>query len=92
MRQEALRILGEGLFASQVLSYEDKTSLFTLMAKKILFLINEQPEQELTFFYTAAALSHIYRFIVTHRIESGPFQFHVPEKAAFFPAPLTPSP
>lgn len=90
VRQEALRILGEGLFASQVLSYEDKTSLFTLMAKKILFLINEQPEQELTFFYTAAALSHIYRFIVTHRIESGPFQFHVPEKAAFFPGTFDP--
>ena len=90
VRQEALRILGEGLFASDVLSYEDKTSLFTLTAKKILFLINEQPEQELTFFYTAAALSHIYRFIVTHRIESGPFQFHVPEKAAFFPGTFDP--
>ncbi len=90
VRQEALRILGEGLFASQVLSYEDKTTLFILMAKKILFLINEQPEQELTFFYTAAALSHIYRFIVTHRIESGPFQFHIPEKAAFFPGTFDP--
>ena len=90
VRQEALRILGEGLFASPVLSYEDKTSLFILTAKKILFLINEQPEQELTFFYTAAALSHIYRFIVTHRIESGPFQFHVPEKAAFFPGTFDP--
>ncbi len=37
-------------------AYEDKTALFTLMAKKVLFLINEQPEKELTFFYTAAAL------------------------------------
>ena len=47
-------------------------------------------EQEGTAFYTAAALSHIYRFIVTHRIESGPFQFHVPEKAAFFPGTFDP--
>ena len=90
VRQEALRILGEELFASQTLSYAGKTDLFTLMAKKILVLINEQPEQELTFFYTAAALSHIYRFIVTHSIESGPFQFHVPKKAAFFPGTFDP--
>ena len=90
VRQEALHILGEGLFGSKVLSYEDKTTLFTLMAKKILFLINEQPEQELTFFYTAAALSHIYRFIVRHRIESGPFQFEQHSKAAFFPGTFDP--
>lgn len=90
VRQEALHILGEGLFASDILSYEDKTELFTLMAKKILFLINEQPEAELTFFYTAAALSHIYRFIVQHRIESGPFQFESHSKAAFFPGTFDP--
>lgn len=90
VRQEALHILGEGLFGSGVLSYEDKTALFTLTAKKILFLINEQPEQELTFFYTAAALSHIYRFVVHHRIESGPFQFERHSKAAFFPGTFDP--
>ena len=90
VRQEALHVIGERLFGSGVLSYEEKTDLFTLMAKKILFLINEQPEEELTFFYTAAALSHIYRFIVKHRIESGPFQFRVPKKAAFFPGTFDP--
>ena len=74
VRQECLHILGR-LFSSQALAYEDKTDLFTLMAKKILFLIGEQEEQELTFFYTAAALSHIYRFIIHHHIESGPFRF-----------------
>ena len=90
IRQETLRILGEGLFASSVLSYEDKTELFVLLAKKILFLINEQPEEELTFFYTAAALSHIYRFIVHHRIVSGPFQFKTRNKVAFFPGTFDP--
>ena len=90
VRQEALHVLGERLFGSHVLSYEEKTDLFTLMAKKILFLVDEQPEEELTFFYTAAALSHIYRFIVRHRIESGPFQFRVPQKAAFFPGTFDP--
>ena len=91
VRQEALRVLGEGLFASETLSFEDKTSLFTLVAKKLLFLIGEQDEQELTFFYTAAALSHIYRFAVRHRIESGPFAFEWRDKAAaFFPGTFDP--
>ena len=90
VREESLRILGEHLFASKTLSYEDKETLFTLMAKKILFLIHEQGEEELTFFYTAAALSHIYRFIVRHRIESGPFPFKEHKKVAFFPGTFDP--
>ena len=90
VRQEALHVLGEGLFASKVLSYHDKESLFTLLAKKILFLINEQPEKELTFFYTAAALSHIYRFIITHHIESGAFRFDSRDRVAFFPGTFDP--
>ena len=89
VRQECLHILGR-LFSSQALAYEDKTDLFTLMAKKILFLIGEQEEQELTFFYTAAALSHIYRFIIHHHIESGPFRFETRDKVAFFPGTFDP--
>jgi len=91
VRQEALQVLGEGLFASTVLSFDDKTSLFTLVAKKLFFLIGEQDERELTFFYTAAALSHIYRFAVSHRIEGGPFAFEWRDKAAaFFPGTFDP--
>ena len=90
VRQEVLRIFGEVLFASRVLSHEDKASLFSLTAKKILFLINEQTEEELTFFYTAAALSHIYRFIVSQQIEVGPFTFKSRPKAAFFPGTFDP--
>ena len=90
VRQEALRVLGEVIFGSEVLSYEERTDLFVLLAKKILFLITEQPEEELTFFYTAAALSHIYRFLVQHRIETGPFQFKSLPKAAFFPGTFDP--
>ncbi len=90
VRQESLHILGEGLFASSVLPYRDKERLFTLLAKKLLFLISEQPEKELTFFYTAAALSHVYRFIITHHIESGAFRFPPQKKAAFFPGTFDP--
>ncbi len=90
VRQEALRILGEGLYGSKTLSYADKISLFTLTSKKVLCLIRENDERELTFFYTAAALSHIYRFIVYHKIESGPFRFAIPDKVAFFPGTFDP--
>ena len=90
VRQEALQILGERIFGSQVLSRADKAALFTLMAKKILFLLGEQPEQELSFFYTAAALSHIYRFIVSYQIECGAFSFLAPAGAAFFPGTFDP--
>lgn len=90
VRQEALQILGERIFGSQVLSRADKAALFTLMAKKILFLLGEQPEQELSFFYTAAALSHIYRFIVSYQIECGAFSFRAPAGAAFFPGTFDP--
>ena len=90
VRQEALQILGERIFGSDVLSYQGKTAIFTLTAKKILFLLQEQPEQELSFFYTAAALSHIYRFIVSHQIESGDFPFYTPSKVAFFPGTFDP--
>ena len=90
VRQEVLLILGEGIFASKVLTLAEKADFFTLTAKKLLFLIHEQPEQELTFFYTAAALSHIYRFIVSHDIEAGPFHFPAHTKAAFFPGTFDP--
>ena len=90
VRQEALQILGEHIFGSQILSYGGKAALFTLMAKKILFLLGEQPEQELSFFHTAAALSHIYRFIVSYRIESGDFPFYTPARVAFFPGTFDP--
>ena len=83
-------MVGEKIFASTVLSLDDKRSIFTLTAKKFLFLIHEQKTDELTFFYTAAALSHIYRFIVRHRIQSGPFQFEDCGKVAFFPGTFDP--
>ena len=90
VRQESLRILGEELFGSKHMLPEDKASLFTLMAKKLLCLISEDEERELTFFYTAAALSHIYRFLVAYNIDFGNFVFDVPERVAFFPGTFDP--
>lgn len=90
VRQTTLHILGDGLFASGALGFEDKESLFVLMSKKILFLMNESDERELTFFYAAATLSHIYRFILAHELDDGPFRFPQPPAAAFFPGTFDP--
>ena len=90
VRQTTLHILGDGLFASGALDFADKDALFTLTAKKILCLIGESSERELTFFYAAASLSHIYRFIVSHLLEDGPFRFPQPPAAAFFPGTFDP--
>ena len=90
VRQETLRILGEELFASKTMTYADKAALFMLVAKKLLCFISENEERELTFFYTAAALSHIYRFLVLYNIEDGPFRFAPPERVAFFPGTFDP--
>ena len=90
LRQESLRVLGECLFSSGFLRYEEKTSLFTFAAKKILFLLGEQEEKGLTFFYTAAALSHIYRFIVQYHVETGAFAPAAPKRVAFFPGTFDP--
>ena len=90
VRQESLRILGEELFASPVLTNPDKNELFTMCAKKFLCLIQDGEHHDLTFFYTAAALSDIYRFIIAHKILEGDFFFALPERVAFFPGTFDP--
>ncbi len=90
VRQEALAVIGKVIFGSHRLSHEEKTRLFTLCCKKLLFLIEENREGQLTFFYRAAALSHIYRFISLHRIDHGRFTFEHRDKIAFFPGTFDP--
>ncbi len=90
VRQESLRIWGEELFASSVLSASDKATLFALTAKKLLVLLEEQPETDRTFFYTAAALSHLYRFLIHHQLSGASFSFSTPPKVAFFPGTFDP--
>ena len=90
VRQEALWILGRELFGAPALSFAEKTDLFILLARKLLFLLCEHAEGELTYFYRAAALSHIYRFIVEHQIRQGDFAFPVLPRAAFFPGTFDP--
>lgn len=91
VRQEALLVIGKLLFESRELSLGEKSRLFALCYRKLLFLILESADQSrLTFFYRAAALAHINRFIALHRLDHGPFSFQPPRKIAFFPGTFDP--
>ena len=92
VRQEALLVTGNLLFEYPVLSMEEKARLFSLSYRKLLFLIQEAPvqDQALTFYYRAAALADLYRFISLWRLDNGPFTFETPKKIAFFPGTFDP--
>ena len=92
VRQEALLVIGNFLFEQDVLTMDEKARLFTLCFRKLRFLIQEAPHQSdpLTFFYRAAALADIYRFIAYRRLDHGPFTFEKPRKVAFFPGTFDP--
>jgi len=91
VRQEALLVFGKLLFESPALDMEEKSHLFSLCYRKLLFLINESSSDSgLTFFYRASALSHINRFITLRRLDHGPFTFEAPKKIAFFPGTFDP--
>ena len=91
VRQEALLVTGKILFESPILDMEQKAHLFSLSYRKLLFLTQESSRQDgLTFYYRAAALAHINRFIALRRLDHGPFTFETPRKIAFFPGTFDP--
>lgn len=92
VRQEALLVTGTMLFDSPVLSMEEKSRLFSLCYRKLLFLIQAGPRQDpLTFFYRLPPwpTSPLHRL---RRLDKGPFAFSQPRKIAFFPGTFDPSP
>ena len=92
VRQEALLVTGKLLFESPLLNMEEKARLFSLSYRKLLFLTQESTSRQdgLTFFYRAAALAHINRFIALRRLDHGPFTFEKSRKVAFFPGTFDP--
>jgi len=90
VRREALLVLGERVFGSRVLSQEEKRNAFALAAKKILFLMDEAGGSDLTFFYRAATMGEIYRFITAQQQLHGGFTFEERQKIAFFPGTFDP--
>ncbi len=91
VRQEALLVTGKLLFDSPVLEMEEKSRIFSQCYRKLLFLFRDSARPDnLSFFYRAAALAHINRFIALRRLDRGPFTFEQPRRVAFFPGTFDP--
>ncbi|MCI8715409.1 MAG: cytidyltransferase-related domain protein [Oscillospiraceae bacterium] len=90
VRQEALFVLGRHVFGSENLGLHEKRRAFLLTLKKILALIGEDQGGELTFYYRAAMLGRIYRFLTEQEILHGGFTFEEPRPVAFFPGTFDP--
>lgn len=90
VRQEALLVIGSGVFASATLSVAEKQQIFILCHKKLLSLITENMEGRLTFYYRAAALNHIYRFISRDLPSMADFAAQRRDRVAFFPGTFDP--
>jgi len=90
VRQEALFVLGRHVFGSDTLSAHEKRRAFLLTMKKILSLLGEDTEGELTFYYRAAMLGRLYRFLTEQEILHGGFHFEPSRPIAFFPGTFDP--
>jgi len=89
-RQESMLIIGQHFFASRKLADDDKRQLFGKCCKKLLSLISEYREGKLEFFYRAAVLNNIYRFISDSQLNHGEFVIEQFDKVAFFPGTFDP--
>ncbi|MBR1989409.1 MAG: phosphohydrolase [Firmicutes bacterium] len=87
--QEALWTIG-GLFASDKLDTEEKYRILAHCGKKILTLHHTHGGNKLDFFYNAAVLNHVYRFICECELERGPADIEDRKKVAFFPGTFDP--
>lgn len=85
----ALFVLGKYLFGG-ALEHGEKCGMFRVLYKKLLLLVGEQTPGKLTFFSNAAALNHIYRFIIEAEATAAPMDLEKAEKAVFFPGTFDP--
>ena len=90
LSQEALLVIGSGIFASPIMTDEEKADIYVKFGKKICMILDERSEKELDFYNNAASLNHIYRFISHYETEYGEFRFPKAEKIAFFPGAFDP--
>lgn len=88
--RDAFRDIGRYVFASEILSEEDKEILFTRSYKKILQLLDENPEDILSFYSNAAVLNHIYRYISAKEQTDKPFDFPIKKSVCFYPGTFDP--
>ena len=89
-RQEALFVLGRRVFGSGELGRHEKRRAFMLTQRKLLSAQDEFSGEGLTFYYWAAMLGKLYRFITEERLFHKGFDFGAPRPVAFFPGTFDP--
>ncbi|MCM0648484.1 cytidyltransferase [Clostridium swellfunianum] len=90
VKQTAFSVIGKDIFGTRLLTIEDKSSIFKLIAKKILTMVADTKEEELLFLANSAALNHIYRFISNYTFINGDLNIPIPQNIAFFPGTFDP--
>lgn len=90
IRQVSFSVLGKEVFGSDLLTLEEKYTLFQSMGKKILTLLADKEENQLLFLTNAAGLNHIYRFISDYSFHYSAISIHVPSRVALFPGTFDP--
>ena len=90
VRQEALYVLGRRVFGSTELGDHEKCRAFVLTERKLLAAYDEEPDEGLTFYYRAAMLGKLYRFVTEEQLFREGFDFGAPRPVAFFPGTFDP--
>lgn len=90
VRQEALYVLGRRVFGSAELGDHEKRRAFVLTERKLLAAYDEEPDDGLTFYYRAAMLGKLYRFVTEEHLFREGFDFGAPRPVAFFPGTFDP--
>ena len=90
VRQEALYVLGRRVFGSVELGDHEKCRAFVLTERKLLAAYDEEPDDGLTFYYRAAMLGKLYRFMTEEQLFRKGFDFGAPRPVAFFPGTFDP--
>ena len=90
VRQEALYVLGRRVFGSAELGDHEKCRAFVLTERKLLAAYDEEPDDGLTFYYRAAMLGKLYRFMTEEQLFREGFDFGAPRPVAFFPGTFDP--
>ena len=89
--REAIRTVGEHIFASEILSLDDKADIAACCFKRLLtFLPEAANADELDFYNDASAIGAVYNFISEYRAEKGDMTAAPERPAAFFPGTFDP--
>ena len=87
----AFGVIGKNIFKSELLDLGQTREIFTLIAKKVLTLLDLTAKDESLLFLTnTAGLNHIYRFISDHAHFIGPIELERARRIAFFPGTFDP--